>query len=68
MGVLSCVCLVQVFRRWWYYACVPVWWGLVLYAALELILIYTYQFTVVSDAWEQAFNKTSGLSVDSEDL
>ena len=39
-----------------------------LYAALELILIYTYQFDVVSDAWERAYNKTPAISVDSDDL
>ncbi|CAI8013642.1 Piezo-type mechanosensitive ion channel component 1 [Geodia barretti] len=57
----------QVFERCWYYVCIPVWWGLVLYAALELTLIYTYQFDSISDAWEKAYNNTP-LTVNSEDL
>ena len=39
-----------------------------LYAALELVLIYTYQFDVISDAWDRAYNNTPHLRVDSEDL
>ena len=58
----------QITSRWWYYACVPVWWGLVLYAAFELVLIYTYQFDSISDIWERAYNATPHLTVDSKDL
>lgn len=38
-----------------------------MYAALELTLIYTYQFDSISDAWEMAYNKTS-ITLDSRDL
>ena len=48
--------------------CVPVWWGLVIYAVLELLLIYTYQFESVSGLWDKAYNSTPDLTVDSEDL
>ena len=29
------------------------------YAALDLVLVYTYQFDVVSDAWGRLFNSSS---------
>ena len=58
----------QLFRNWWYYICVPMWWGLVVYAALELVLVYTYQFDSISDAWERAYNNTPGLTVESDKL
>jgi len=43
------------------------WWFLVVYAVLDLILIYTYQFEVVSNAWDSAYQRTS-LNISSEDL
>lgn len=58
----------QLFRNWWYYICVPMWWGLVIYATLELVLVYTYQFDSISDAWERAYNSTPGLTVESDEL
>ena len=59
--------LLQIFRRVWYYLTVPMWWLLVVYAMLDLILIYTYQFDVVSDAWDNAYQQNS-LNISSEDL
>ena len=39
-----------------------------MYAALELVLVYTYQFDAISDAWEKAYNNTPHLTVDPEEL
>ena len=64
----TCFIIIQVFRGCWYHICVPIWWGLVVYAALELVLIYTYQFDSISDAWKRAYNDTPHVSVDAEDL
>ena len=65
--VYTLTSLLQIFRRLWYYVTVPMWWLLVVYAVLDLILIYTYQFDVVSDAWDRAYQQTN-LNISSEDL
>lgn len=39
----------------------PLWCFLIVYAALELILVYTYQFKVVSDFWSEQYKKTNVL-------
>ena len=44
--------------RFWYCLTVPVWWCLVIYAIADLILVYTYQFDIVSDAWRKHYNGT----------
>ena len=65
--VYTLTSLLQIFRRLWYYVTVPMWWLLVVYAVLDLILIYTYQFDVVSEAWDRAYQQTN-LNISSEDL
>ena len=65
--VYTLTSLLQIFRRLWYYVTVPMWWLLVVYAVLDLILIYTYQFDVVSNAWDRAYQQTN-LNISSEDL
>jgi len=46
-------------ERYWFYLSFLVWWGLVLYAVLDLVLIYTYQFTVVSESWKGLFDNSN---------
>ena len=64
---VHCYSLLQISRRYWYYVTVPMWWFLVVYAVLDLVLIYTYQFPVVSNAWDSTYQRTS-LNISSEDL
>ncbi len=49
----------QVTEKFWFYFSFIVWWLLILYAAVDLVLIYTYQFDVVSDGWESLYNSSS---------
>ena len=57
--ILHHVASFQITERFWFYFSFIVWWLLVFYAALDLVLVYTYQFDVVSDAWERLFNSSS---------
>ncbi len=59
---LQRVCDMQVTERLWYYISFVTWWLLVLYAAVELVLVYTYQFKVVRDGWEGLYNNSMLLS------
>jgi len=49
----------QIFEHWWFKVNYPVWCVMIVYAALYLILIYTYQFQVVSNGWSLLYNKTN---------
>lgn len=49
----------QITERLWYPVSYFAWWLLVLYAAVELVLVYTYQFQVIRDGWEGLYNSTS---------
>lgn len=51
----------QIFPHWWFMVNFPLWCFLIVYAALELILVYTYQFKVVSDFWSEQYKKTNVL-------
>ena len=54
----SCnICTVQIFPRYWYTIMKPVWTVLVFYAFVELILIYTYQFSYIRHKWEDLFEE-----------
>lgn len=54
------VFLPQIAPRYWFYFCLPVWSLLVVYAAIHLVLIYTFPFTGINNLWMDAYNK-SGL-------
>ena len=38
----------------------PVWTILIFYAFVELILIYTYQFSYIRNKWENLFEEENG--------
>lgn len=46
------------FEHKWFYINFPLWWLLIVYAALDLILIYTYQFAEVRRLWTRLYNST----------
>ncbi len=57
--IFICVCVfVQVFERWWIYLNYPVWCVLIVYAAIHLLLVYTYNFEHVTCVWQVIFNHT----------
>ena len=50
----------QLFPRRWYTVMKPVWTILIFYAFVELVLIYTYQFSYVRHKWQDLFEDEHG--------
>ncbi len=46
----------QLTERLWFYLNLPMWYILIVYAVVELILIYTYQFKGIKDQWSKLYN------------
>ena len=51
--------LPQISPRYWFYLCFPVWSLLVVYAAVHLILIYTFPFTAINNVWMDLVDESS---------
>ena len=46
----------QIAPRYWFYFCSPVWSLLVVYAAIHLVLIYTFPFAIINEKWMKAYD------------
>jgi hypothetical protein len=50
---------VQLTENWWFKVNYPLWWMLIVYSAVELVLVYTYQFEEVINLWSKLYNSSN---------